>query len=128
AAALAASAFLHLIVFAWGGFGRQDAPALVAGSLIFSVPFVALFVAYLGFIPSIAVILFAEVTGRRDWLTYAVGGGVAAAVFVGFAQQARDPDLTVLDPGMMAVIVGSGIVGGIAYWQVAGRGAGSWRA
>ena len=69
AACLAASAFLHVIVFAWAGFEPGDAPRFIAGSLIFSVPFVALFVAYFAFFPSLAVILVGEALGRRDWLT-----------------------------------------------------------
>jgi len=121
AASLVTSAFLHLIVFVSAGFEPGDAPMLVAGSFLFSIPFVALFVAYFGFIPSVGVILIGEVLGRRDWLTYAIGGGVVATIFLAFVQQARDPDFTVIDPAMMAVIVGSGIAGGIGYWLVAGR-------
>jgi len=127
-ASLAASAFLHVIVFAWAGFEPGDAPAFVAGSLIFSIPFVALFVAYFGFIPSVAVVLIGEFLARRDWLTYALGGGAVAAVFLAFLHQASDPGLEAASPRMMATILGSGIVGGIFYWLVAGRTAGSWRA
>lgn len=128
AACLAASAFLHVIVFAWAGFEPGDAPGFIAGSLIFSVPFVALFVAYFGFVPSVAVILIGEVLNRRDWLTYAIGGGVVAAVFLAFLYRNADPDFGVADPRWAATIIGSGLVGGIAYWLVAGIGAGSWRA
>lgn len=128
AASLVASAFLHVVVFAAAGFEPKDAPSFLAGSFVFSVPFVALFVAYFGFIPSVAVILIGEVLGRRDWLTYAISGGAVAAVFLAFVRQAGDPDFTILDPGMAASVVGSGLVGGIGYWLVAGRRAGSWRA
>lgn len=127
-ASLAASAFLHVIVFAWAGFEPKDAPAVVAGPLIFSVPFVALFVAYFGFFPSVAVVLIGEALARRDWLTYALGGGAVAAVFLTFLHEGADPGFEAAGPGMMATIVGSGIVGGIFYWLVAGRTAGAWRA
>lgn len=128
AASLAASAFLHVIVLAWAGFEPKDAPTLVAGSLVFSIPFVALFVAYFGFVPSLAVILIGEVLGRRDWLTYTVGGGVVAAAFLAFLYRNSGPDFSIADPRWAATIIGAGLVGGIAYWLVAGRWAGSWRA
>ena len=127
AASLAASAFMHVILFAWAGFEPNDAPPLLAGSLVFSVPFVALFVAYSGFFPSVAVILIGEMSGRHDWLTYAIGGGAVAALFLAFAYRTPDADFTVLDPRIMATVLGSGLVGGIAYWLVAGRSAGTWR-
>ncbi|MBN9272784.1 MAG: hypothetical protein J0J15_21585 [Mesorhizobium sp.] len=126
-ASLAASAFLHVILFAWAGFEPNDAPPLLAGPLVFSVPVVALFVAYFGFVPSVVIILIGEVLGRHDWLTYAIGGGAVAAIFLAFVSQAPDAGFTVLDPRMMATVVGTGRVAGIAYWLVAGRSAGAWR-
>lgn len=128
AAALAASAFLHVMVLAWAGFEPKDAPMLVAGSLVFSIPFVALFVAYFGFVPAVAVVLIGEVFDRRDWLTYVLGGGVVAGIFLAFLHGTSDPDAVLANPGAAAAVLGSGLVGGIAYWLVAGRWAGSWRA
>lgn len=127
AAALAASAFLHVLFFAATGFEPHEAPAYAMSSFVFSIPFVALFVAYFGFIPAIAVVLVGEVLGRRDWLYHAIGGGVVAGAFLAFVHGAADPDFEVAGPRMAAAVIGSGIVGGLAYWLVAGRGAGSWR-
>lgn len=127
AASLAASAFLHLLFLGWVGLPIGQEPNQQM-ALVFSIPLVALFVAYFAFFPAAVVILIAELLGRRDWLTYALGGGVVAALFLSFLRLSADPDFEVSDPGMMAAIVGSGIVGGIGYWLVAGRSAGWWHA
>lgn len=125
-ASLAASAFLHIIFFAWAGFEPKDAPELTMASFVFSIPFVALFVAYFAFVPSAVIILIAELLAKRDWLFYAIGGGIVAAIFLAFLHQAADPDFDVAGSGpMLAVIVG-GIVGGFFYWLCAGRWAGGW--
>jgi hypothetical protein len=123
-ASLAASAFLHVIFFAWAGFEPKDTPVLAMGSFAFSVPFVALFVAYFGFIPSAVVILVAEVLAKRDWLFDALGGGIVAAIFLAFLHQAADPDFEVTGAGPMLAVIGGGIVGGFFYWLSAGRWAG----
>ena len=52
-AALAASAFLNLTFLASAGFSQEQAPTIASGALVFSVPFVALFVAYFAFLPSV---------------------------------------------------------------------------
>lgn len=125
-ASLVASAFLHVVFFASAGFEPKDAPALTLGSFVFSIPFIALFVAYFAFVPAAAVILVAEVLAKRDWLFYAVGGGVVAAVFLAFLHQAADPDFEVAGSGPMLAVFGGGIVGGFFYWLSAGRWAGGW--
>ena len=71
-ASLAASAFLHVVFARLAGLREPDVmPAVVMGSLVFSIPFVALFVAYFAFLPAIPAILLAEMLGKRDWLFYA---------------------------------------------------------
>lgn len=127
AACLAASAFIHLIVFAAAGFEPQDAsdmPAAAFGPFAFSIPFVALFVAYFAFVPAAVVILVAEVMARRDWLFYALGGAVAAGAVLVFLGRSGDPDFVAGDTMPMLALIGAGIVGGFCYWLVAGRGAG----
>ncbi|MBL8581979.1 MAG: hypothetical protein JNL61_07115, partial [Rhizobiaceae bacterium] len=67
-AAMAASAFLHLI---W--YGALGAPAdklgdFMAGPAFVSVPVVALFVGYFAFFPAMVVALLGELAGRRGWL------------------------------------------------------------
>ncbi len=128
-AALAASAFLNLVFLGTAGFTAEEAPAIVAGSFIFSVPFVALFVAYFAFIPSIFAILAGEILGKRDWLYYALAGALIAAIVVGFIRGAAEAgNEAVTDINFALALIGAGMCGGIAYWLVAGRTAGNWRA
>ena len=51
---------------------------VATGSFVFSIPFVALFVAYFAFIPAVVAIVLGEILGKRDWLFYALAGGVVA--------------------------------------------------
>ena len=128
-ASLVASAFLHLVWLPRLGFSEQEAPAVVMGSVVFSVPFVALFVGYFAFVPSIPAILLAEILGKRDWLFYAITGAVVGLVVVGFMRSAAESwggAPTGVSLGL--ALIGSGMCGGIAYWLVAGRLAGNWRA
>ena len=135
-AALAASAFMHLLFLGAAGFRPGEAPSVVAGSLFFSIPFTALFIGYFAFAPSVVMILVSEVFGRRGWLFYALAGAAvgfavvalfwqSSGVLDGQAPMDGDPEFgTSRFVGMM---IGSGIVGGLAYWLCAGRWAGSWR-
>ena len=102
---------------------------MVMGSVVFSIPFVALFVAYFAFLPSIPAILLAEMLGKRDWLYHAISGAVVALVVVGFIRCCgrKLATATVTDPSLALALIGSGMCGGIAYWLVAGRLAGNWR-
>jgi hypothetical protein len=91
AASLAASAFLHLIFLGALGWSAEEAPFVMMGSIFFSIPLIALFVAYLAFIPSIGAILLAEFIGARDWLFYALAGAAVSIVVIGFFWQAAEP-------------------------------------
>jgi hypothetical protein len=131
-AALAASVFLHLVTLGPGFADGELAGA--AGSLLFSATAIAVLAAYFAFIPSLPVILIAEISGRRDWLFYALGGiFVAVAVLSlfwlrsggGFGEGAAGGTV-IGDTRFAAVMIGSGIVGGIAYWAAAGKWAGTW--
>jgi hypothetical protein len=124
---LAASAFLNVLMLGALGFiGGETSPA--AGSLIFSIPFVALFVAYFAFMPAILAILAGEIFGKRDWLFYAIAGAVVALIIVGFMRGAAEASgEAATDLNFVLAVVGSGMCGGIGYWLVAGRSAGRWR-
>jgi hypothetical protein len=69
AAVLAASAFIHLLFLGSAGFLEEDVRPVAGAAMLFSVPFVALFVAYFVFVPSVIAIGVAELLGRRDWLS-----------------------------------------------------------
>lgn len=128
AASLAASAFLNVVFLGVAGLISAEIPPEVAsGSMVFTIPFVALFVAYFAFVPAIVVMLLAELLGKRDWLFYALAGGFVALVFIGFAYQSGEGGLAYRDPLWPVSIIGSGLIGGIAYWFITGRFAGALR-
>lgn len=139
AASLAASAFLNIVTLG-ALFPPEELPMMGMGTFI-SIPFIALFVAYMAFVPSAVVILLAEFFRRRDWLTYALAGAVVGIVVLGMFWQAAGTMHDVgdaldqgaqgmrgglTDPIIAMALIGAGMVGGIAYWLVAGRLAGSW--
>ncbi|TGQ43770.1 hypothetical protein [Mesorhizobium sp. M00.F.Ca.ET.216.01.1.1] len=126
-ASLAASAFLNLLFLASLGYTPEHPEPAATASLWFSIPFVALFVAYFAFMPAAIAILISEILSRRDWLFYALAGAVVAAVFLGFARQTADANFAATDTRDMLAVIGCGMVGGIFYWLSAGRWAGSWR-
>lgn len=138
-AAFAASAFLNLLSLGALDWGQDELPWVVAGSVMVTIPMVALLIGYFAFIPAVPVILLAEVLARRDWLFYAIAGAVVAAVVVGYLWQANGSledtgfagqDITdpgSLDAGFIMMMIGGGIVGGVAYWLAAGRWAGITR-
>ncbi|MBZ9671371.1 hypothetical protein [Mesorhizobium sp. ES1-3] len=125
-ASLAASAFLNILFLASLGYGPAQAHPAATASLYFSIPFVALFVAYFGFMPAALVILIAEILGRRDWLFYALAGALVAGVFLGLVDNVRDSPFAVTETSAIMAVIGGGMVGGIFYWLSAGRWAGSW--
>ena len=128
-AALAASAFLNVVMLAWFGLAPEETRMVATGSFVFSIPFVALFVAYFAFIPSVFAIAVGEVAGKRDWLFYALAGAVVALVIVGFSRSGEGAAFAeIADLNFALAVIGSGMCGGIGYWLVAGRSAGGWRA
>jgi hypothetical protein len=127
-AALCSSAFLHLVTLPLMGFSPEEAPAVAMGSIVFSIPFIALFVAYFAFIPSVIAVVVGEIIGLRDWLYYAIAGGVIGAVVMGYFRSAAEADHSLIGtPGFMFALVGAGMCGGLGYWLIAGRSAGGWR-
>ncbi|MER8535787.1 hypothetical protein NKH61_22990 [Mesorhizobium sp. M1005] len=126
-ASLAASAFLNIMFLASLGLITDETQPAAQASLWFSIPFVALFVAYFAFMPAAIAILVSEILGRRDWLFYALAGAVVSAVFLGFVHQTADANFEVTNTSVMLAVIGCGMVGGIFYWLSAGRSAGSWR-
>ncbi|BAB51036.1 hypothetical protein [Mesorhizobium japonicum] len=125
-ASLAASAFLNVLFLASLGYTPDHTHPTATASLYFSIPFVALFVAYFAFLPAVIVILVAEILGRRDWLYYALAGAVVATVFLGLVDHAQESTFAITDTSAIMAVIGGGMVGGIFYWLSAGRWAGSW--
>lgn len=93
---------------------------LVVGALGF-----ASLVGYVAFFPALLVIFYAEITKRRDWLFYALAGGIIAAVAPFLVAVILQPaGQSEFDFALMTTA--SGMIGGIVYWLFAGRSAGSW--
>lgn len=127
AASLAASAFLNLVIVGALDVTAEEMPWVITGGAVFTIPFIALFAAYFAFIPAMIVLVFAEILGKRDWLFYAIAGGVTALIVAGVLWQRAGPDNAITtDIRFTMAMIGSGLVGGIAYWAVAGRMAGNW--
>jgi hypothetical protein len=80
-------------------------------------------------LPALIAVLITEAFSIRHILAYAVAGGVAGLLcylaFVPF------DTVTMTFEGIirrhLEVMVGSGILGGVVYWMIAGRNAGAWR-
>ena len=125
AAALAASAFINLIAI--GLVGTDEAPAVALRSIAFTIPFIALFIAYYGFIPALGAILLAEIIGARDWLFHSLAGAAVALVVIALLWRDSGSGDILGDPRVAMAVIGSGLVGGLVYWLVAGRTAGNWR-
>ncbi|NGN41949.1 hypothetical protein G6N74_12830 [Mesorhizobium sp. CGMCC 1.15528] len=134
-AALAASAFINIL--ALGALGAPPGDPVASASLVFTIPFMALFVAYYAFFPAVIAITFTELLGKRDWLTHALCGGGVALTLVGIllsgtwqvdVNEGLEPYwLRLDDPRLVMLLLGAGLLGGIAYWLIAGNSAGSWR-
>lgn len=128
-ACLAVSAFVNVLFLGAADFTPEEVAWIVAsGPLVVSIPIGALVIGYFAFLPAMAAAVITEVLDRRDWLVHALAGGAVALIVTGFSTGA---DLTTLNwrlTGTPLGAIAAGIIGGIAYWLVTGRYAGSWRA
>lgn len=122
-AALGASAFLHLLILGGIRLAGEDL-VFAAGGFLFSVPFVALFAGYFAMVPAVVAIALAEVLGLRSWLYFALAGGAAGLVVAWLAGLDAAGEGLPGPASTAAVLCASGIVGGLCYWAVAGRGSG----
>jgi hypothetical protein len=141
AACLAASAFLHFVAWPMMNLGPEAAPWALLGGIMLSIPFVGLFIAWFGFIPALLAIVVAEIMAFRGRLYFALagaGGGLfaillarqSAAIMTDAADEIAPPTgerALIMMPEVMAAVIGAGIVAGLVYWLIAGRGSGKWR-
>jgi hypothetical protein len=97
--------------------------------IMFGTSAIALF----AFVPAFLAIAVAERLARRNWTFYALAGGLAGVVangvagifFLRWGTQAGRP--WTFDPAAVLATLGGGVVGGLAYWLIAGRSAGGVR-
>jgi hypothetical protein len=96
--------------------------------------FVAFFatslVVVFGLLPAALVIAVLEVLRMRSFIYYGVGGAlVALASYYGSDISVQLENTTDVAPvaNALQLAAAAGILGGLAYWLIAGRNAGRWR-
>jgi hypothetical protein len=92
--------------------------------------FATSFVGAVAMVPALIVILFSEITRMRSFVYYGVGGALVALVsYYGSDISIRLENTTDVPPvaNALQLAAAAGIVGGLAYWLLAGRNAGRWR-
>ena len=74
-------------------------------------------------LPALFLIGVLELTARRDWLYFAIGGMLIGAATGAFAISNSVGDAVAWPLAVSAV---AGAVGGSVYWLITGRSSGSW--
>lgn len=98
--------------------------------LFFTVSFFATsFIGASAFVPALLLIVVAEVMRLRSLLYYAAAGAVVGLTsYFGSNVELRLENTTDVAPVFhpLQLAAAAGIVGGLAYWLLAGRNAGRW--
>jgi hypothetical protein len=92
--------------------------------------FATSFVGAVAFLPALLVIVIAEAARMRSFIYYGVGGAlVGLASYFGSNISVRLENTTDVAPvgNALQLVAAAGIIGGLAYWLIAGRNAGRWR-
>jgi hypothetical protein len=92
--------------------------------------FATSFVGATAFVPALLLIAVAEIMRLRSLLYYAAAGAVVGfASYFGSDIELRLENTTDVAPVFhpLQLAAAAGIVGGLAYWLLAGRNAGRWR-
>lgn len=113
-AIVVASIFLNALLLGGSEWNGSEGPFLYT-----TVPVFAVVIGYSVFFPAAMLILYAELTGWRDWLFYALGGAGTAIFVIVWKWRPQAEDISTF-----AAILATGVVGGFAYWLISGRSAG----
>lgn len=124
AAAFVASAFFVVMMAGGAGVALGEPEEAEKIGLIVAAGLGTLFIGYYSFLPAMAVVIIGEIFGNRDWLFYAVGGAIVAVAGVTLLWSSGGQSEN--QTSMFALAITSGVCGGVTYWLIAGRGAGSW--
>src|ERR1700753_698183 len=110
-------------------FSDLGAGPVDPGVLNIMLGFGFIFVSGFALVPAMIVVLITEAFYIRSALTYAVGGGlVGLACYLGLVP--FDPDQLRFEGIVrrhLEIMTGAGIVGGLVYWMIDRRNAGSRR-
>jgi hypothetical protein len=118
AACLAAGLFIALAAYGTGSLDRDT----VIWPAIFGV-LAAPVIGGLAALPALIVIIMAELLSWRSVLAYLVAGGAAGLS----AYLLADNTAGAISDTDAQLSMAAGIVGGLAYWLIAGRKAGAYR-
>lgn len=92
--------------------------------------FATSFIGATAFVPAVLLVVVAEVMRLRRLLYYAAAGAVVGLTsYYGSNVELRLENTTDVAPAFhpLQLAAAAGIVGGLAYWLLAGRNAGRWR-
>jgi hypothetical protein len=92
--------------------------------------FATSFIGATAFVPAVLLIVVAEVMRLRRLLYYAAAGAVVGLTsYYGSNVEMRLENTTDVSPAFhpLQLAAAAGIIGGLAYWLLAGRNAGRWR-
>ena len=107
-------------------FGRFSELELTV-TLVIGVFGVASLFARAVLLPAFAVIAVFEFLRRRDWLSYALAGGIIALAASSLPIATVTTTGTAAEPSwMLAIHAACGIIGASIYWLLTGRSAGRW--
>lgn len=96
----------------------------------FAAFFATSLVGAVALLPAVLVIVVSEAARMRSFIYYGVGGAlVALASYYGSDISIRLENTTDVPPvnNALQLAAAAGIIGGLAYWLIAGRNAGRWR-
>jgi hypothetical protein len=93
------------------------------------IVFGAIFVSGFALIPALLLVIISEGVGIRSFVFYATAGAVAGFVIYWSFAAADFGALSVNSNTRREaeIMTGAGIIAGMVYWAIAGRGAGLWR-
>ena len=96
----------------------------------FAAFFATSYVGTVAIFPAAIVIVVLEAARMRNFLYYGIGGAlVALASYYGSDISLQLENTTDVTPvgNALQLAAAAGILGGLAYWLIAGRNAGRWR-
>ena len=133
AAALAASATMHVLLLGSLDWGPGEAPVVLAASVI-SVPYIAIIIGYFALLPAIGAILLGETLGVRSRIFHSAGGvAVSLCLLAQFrfsifpmpgllgVEAPTSEQVKQMDAAFTLAILGSGIAAGAVYGWLAER-------